>query len=919
VLTLYKLTYFKGVNLIGFNSGLGRKVFELDLHGLSDKEIIIICGDNGSGKSTFMSLIHPWPYPTDGRTKFVIKGKEGSLIREYTGEDGTVFTSHCIYTPKKDGGHNSRCYLKMEKPGCEAVELNPNGNVTSYMSLLYTYFGINKDFLAFATYSTEIASIVNMTDAERKSSVDSMVPNVRRYEVAYDILNEKYKALRNIIRNIAQKIVSLRDEESLEADFHRLTDELKKYTNEREDHVKKLARIEGRLKELTADEDIDTLIDRYNAMVYNLVSYDSDIDKVFKQLMELYDKLGIEPERKDSINFATIDSVPSFIMKYEKKIVSAESSLSGYKNRLEQLQKELHQVEKTITETESVLYSIQTQDIGELQKTRAEYMEQLKSLRYTRDKDRYEGMSYDEAVSFSRTVVTIDQMIHALYDEYGDIVSTYFGADDWSSYAKTSEEDVIQLDAKIQTSTARKDQLYRQIMERQNYQQLTSILKQRPKTCTIDSCPFIATALKYEGVIQEIQDLSDQYEKLCINLMDMEKDCDEAEKRFAIHSDAQKLIQYIQANATFMDRYFGIKDLSTLYRAIANGTWGKYLDIIKLKDIASVLSEKELYMQITVQRIPEIDHAIELAKAYGSNRDLLTHQLEQLNSTRKILKNELDEHHMHITICSSQRDNYESKLMLWRAVSEGIEKYRDLLTSQLETQQKVTEQDARIKRIKELTDKSKEQKAIIKELDELIRERNPKREQIKLDLDAVRRLKIEQLEVDREFTVISVIRSMVSPGKGVRRELIDIYMYDICTIANQLLLNTFDGKLYLKEFMITDKEFIIPYVYNGSEGSDISFASSAQKSTIASAINLAILSKLVSKYGIYTGDEQDGPLNPKNKREFIPFMLSQMRYVGIIQSFIISQEPSYYEPYDVGVICFPGGEVSSSTTDAIYV
>lgn len=186
-------------------------------------------------------------------------------------------------------------------------------------------------------------------------------------------------------------------------------------------------------------------------------------------------------------------------------------------------------------------------------------------------------------------------------------------------------------------------------------------------------------------------------------------------------------------------------------------------------------------------------------------------------------------------------------------------------------------------------------------------------------MDAVRRLKIEHLEIEREFTVINIIRSLVTPGKGIRRELIDIYMYDICTIANQLLLNTFDGKLYLKEFMITDKEFIIPYVYNGAEGSDISFASAAQKSTIASAINLAILSKLVSKYGIYTGDEQDGPLNPKNKREFIPFLLSQMRYVGIIQAFIISQEPNYYEPYDVGVVCFPGGEVSGSNTDVIYV
>ena len=61
---------------------------------------------------------------------------------------------------------------------------------------------------------------------------------------------------------------------------------------------------------------------------------------------------------------------------------------------------------------------------------------------------------------------------------------------------------------------------------------------------------------------------------------------------------------------------------------------------------------------------------------------------------------------------------------------------------------------------------------MIQELDDIIRDRTPKREKIKLDLDALRRLKIEKLEVERNFTVIEVIRSIVAPGKGVRKELL---------------------------------------------------------------------------------------------------------------------------------------------------
>jgi len=368
-----------------------------------------------------------------------------------------------------------------------------------------------------------------------------------------------------------------------------------------------------------------------------------------------------------------------------------------------------------------------------------------------------------------------------------------------------------------------------------------------------------------------------------------------------------------------LKKYLGINELKPLYKAIGNGTWGNLLDIMKIKETAAILSEKELYLQITRQRIPEIDHAIELAKVYGTNRDLLMHQLDRLNHTRQILRDELNLHKMHISISEQQMDRYTKTLSLWRRVSDNVDRYRRLITEQLETQAQVNEQDEKIKKIKELIDKCKEQKSYIRELDDLIRARNPKREQVKLDLDAVRRLKIEKLEVERDFTVINVIRSIVAPGKMIRRELIDIYMYDICTIANQLLLNTFDGKLYLKEFLISDKQFTIPYVYNGSEGTDISYASSSQQSTIASAISLAILSKLVDKYGIYTTDEQDGPLNPKNKGAFVHILTSQMKYVGINQAFIITQEPSYYEPYDPCFLQFPGGELKGKNLDVVKI
>ena len=561
--------------------------------------------------------------------------------------------------------------------------------------------------------------------------------NTKRYEVAYDIINDKYKNLRNLTRNLAQKILSLRDEDSLEADFKRITEELQRFTEDREERIRKLSKMEGRLKELTGGDDIDDMIDRYNHMVANLAMFDSEIDRIYNRLMKLYSRLGIEPTRDRSINFAGIDEVPSIIMRYEKKLAANESSMAGHLDRERRLKDELHQAENDISENESLLYSIQTQDIKELEKVRRGYIDQIESMRYAKDKDKYSSMSYDEVVSFSRVITAIDAMIQGLYDEYGQLVSEYFNSESWSEFGVHARRDMEQLHATIQTSTAKRDQLYQKILEKNQYQQFQNILDKRPKTCTIDSCPFIATALKWEGVALEVDALKSQYQQASIEISAAEESARAVEAHLAIHEDGQKLVQYLLSNEVLICKYFGLDSLKPLYKAIGNGTWGDILDIMALKELASILSEKELYLRITMQLIPDVDHSISLAKAHGTNRDLLTNQLDRLQHTREFLKNELAEIHMHTTIGSAQHEKYRTTLDLWKEVYENITRYRELMASHLETQKEADGQNEKIGKIKDMLDKCKEQKHLIRELDDIIRDRTPKREKIKLDLDAV--------------------------------------------------------------------------------------------------------------------------------------------------------------------------------------
>lgn len=70
--------------------------------------------------------------------------------------------------------------------------------------------------------------------------------------------------------------------------MERLTKDLNKFTEERESAIKKLAKADGRLKELTHGKDLREIITSYNDLLNSMLTYNSKIDHIFKELMKLY-------------------------------------------------------------------------------------------------------------------------------------------------------------------------------------------------------------------------------------------------------------------------------------------------------------------------------------------------------------------------------------------------------------------------------------------------------------------------------------------------------------------------------------------------------------------------------------------------------------------------------------------------------
>ena len=75
-----------------------------------------------------------------------------------------------------------------------------------------------------------------------------------------------------------------------------------------------------------------------------------------------------------------------------------------------------------------------------------------------------------------------------------------------------------------------------------------------------------------------------------------------SKKKAQLYQDAVNLKDYVESQRNLLRKYLYI-DPDKVYNAIANGTWQQVLDINKLKTIANVLSEKDLYISAVHYRM----------------------------------------------------------------------------------------------------------------------------------------------------------------------------------------------------------------------------------------------------------------------------------------------------------------------------
>jgi DNA repair exonuclease SbcCD ATPase subunit len=117
---------------------------------------------------------------------------------------------------------------------------------------------------------------------------------------------------------------------------------------------------------------------------------------------------------------------------------------------------------------------------------------------------------------------------------------------------------------------------------------------------------------------------------------------------------------------------------------------------------------------------------------------------------------------------------------------------------------------------------------------------------------------------------------------------------------NNLLDTIYKGELQIERFIIDENEFRIPFIKSGIKVPDISFASQGESSFISIVLSLSLIMQSMTKYDIICLDELDGPLDTKNREQFIKVLYSFISQVKSEQIFIIRHNDVFdNEPVDL--------------------
>lgn len=878
----------KLVNFIGIKSGTGQDEIEI-FFPKNNKPITMLAGGNGSGKSTILSMLTPFKESFDDRKNLILDGKEG--IKEIDIEhDGHEYKIKHVY------GKTTSSFISED-----GIELNENGGVRTCKEIIMQKLKVNDDYFKIAKIGSNLDTFINFTTSQRKLYISSFVEAVQKYLDAFDIVNKKAKDNDNQIKQISEDLKKMDDSATLaqkisenEATLAALDDEILKSNQE----VAKL------------DVQIENLSKTMSGINYlsqkELLKLKEDSLKKNNIINEKFNRLYSK---------VTIDDC-------DKTITELESDLTDLKTKLSVSETSVESLTKQITSCDNDILKMKNQLIGKKAINLQNIQVQIDSLKAKksdlRKKINGTGVSIasiieseiNTASGYLSSFKNLFNTLFAYYVELNDdslIQGTpninIFFKPDFSSVFNTQANNTKSILSGLRDKLEKKNNEYS--TKTANIKKL-DILNKRPLACKIDDCPFIADALKYSNLPEEMASLEKEIETIKKSISNDETRIEKLSDIQVMYSDISKVFLAINSSSNFIYQEFRTR-------------YGKISEFMKkpINDAKSIYSKYVEEIEDDILTINSLNETDSMLKEYTSQ---LTTGIE-FEKTRLYFENMISAtSEKKLTLENEKQELISSKNKLADEISGKTEKLNDFK----DYKNSLVDADNLEKDVSDIQNTlsvyetaSKEKNTKISEKSEITSKIN----KLKADRDIVTNnitqfkateITISKLsenlkQIEKDFNKISLVKKALDPKSGIPLVFIKSYLGGTELITNELLNIAYNGKFEIK-FVPSAKDFMIQVRSGDNIIEDIKLASQGEISMTTISISLALIERSLGEYNIMYLDEIDGPLDKNNRESFINILNKQIQKLGIEQIFIISHNNAF-ENCSMNLILLSGNSV----------
>ena len=847
-------------NYIGIYNGMGLSSIEIDFSKCIHK-VLIIKGDNGTGKSTIFKALTPL---ADSSIDYI---PDKTAFKEIAYETDFQTILNIKYESLvKDGIRRpTKCYLNRLNPDGSIENLNPSNNITTAKEVIYDILGIDDNFITLSQLSANKKGLGGLKPSERKRYVNSIISSLAAFNNIHKMITTKSTVLKSIIDSYVTKLSQIGNIAIVEDAIKKDTLALKELDNKKNGLISEIATIKAELSRL--DSSGNFLDDYKNLSMRKII--------LEKEIRDLPD---IEEYSEDKL------------IQYEKDMAKYEANEEMLSSRAKELLDEESKINNNITELTIKLDSLYNKEhMDDLNSKIESTKKELESYKpYFHLFKTYKDISEQDYETVKLVIEKFNSTVENIFQTYSETVRK-----ESMNSLRTGKKEVILDHTEILSGLEK--QLEDLRTEKRNVEFLNNRSKDYnkiPDDCNHKSdCPFIKDVVEAKNALRSRQSIYSLSTKINSTLDAIESAKNLAEENMIKTQclyEMKSILEYIQSMSKIIRKFPGTESLdsiNSLYHNIENGIRLNFESVDKYQEFKNIST--------IVSALEDDLHSYETAKE----------KLISANAEIRILQEKIDTDLKNLSTIRDSKLSIFAEIEKIRSNKMEIEMVLDSIRYAKINKTKFEEVSVELNEITNKIESMEKNTVLIKDLTDKLNRRASELSALQnTDLPAIskaieenkyRMVLFEQYTRDSQeyaakYNEVQMIKKYTSIH-GIQTVYMSVFMNSILNTTNTLLRLLFGGRFALQPFIINENEFNIPCA--DSEGrvrEDISLMSDSQLSMISMLISFVLLRNSSNRYNIIKLDEVDDNLDSMNRIQFSILIEQIMNDLGFDQCLIIS-------------------------------